>query len=89
MALTFDDDQAAALLELLGLPTHTTDIDTILATVKDAATPTDGKPSDVAAAAKRAGLEVVDEDTIAALRRDAAEGRQIKAAAEQRDREAT
>ncbi|SBS79258.1 Mu-like prophage I protein [uncultured Mycobacterium sp.] len=83
MALTFDDTQAASLLELLGLPADTTDIDTILATVKDAVAsePMDSKPSAVAAAAKRAGLEVIDNDTLTALRAEAIEGRQIKAAA--------
>ncbi|WP_422748012.1 hypothetical protein ACN27E_07900 [Mycobacterium sp. WMMD1722] len=83
MALTFTDDQATALLDLLGLPSDTTDIDTILATVKDAVGQPidDAKPSAVAAAAKRVGLEVVDTDTLTALRHDAAEGRQIKAAA--------
>lgn len=84
MALTFTDDQATALLDLLGLPSDTTDIATILATVKDAVgQPVDeAKPSTVAAAAKRVGLEVVDTDTLTALRHDAAEGRQIKAAAQ-------
>ena len=71
----------------VGVPDDTTDIDTTLATVKDAVTAstTEGaQPSAVAAAARRrAGLEVVDADTIAALRRDATQGRQIKAAAEQ------
>jgi hypothetical protein len=58
MALTFDDDQAAALLMALGLPDDTTDLDTILATVTDAVgDQTDPKPSAVAAAAKRAGFE--------------------------------
>lgn len=83
MALTFDDDQAGKLLELLGLPGDTMDVDTILATVEDAVKQAgEQKPSDVAASAKRLGLEVLDNDTIEALRRDAAEGRQIKAAAE-------
>lgn len=84
MALTFDDTQAAALLDALGLPADTIDIDTILATVTDAVSgaPVDAKPSAVAAAAKRAGLEVIDNDTLTALRADAAEGRQIKAAAD-------
>lgn len=84
MALTFDDTQAAALLDALGLPPETTDIATILATVTDAVTAcdtVDAKPSTVAAAAKRAGLDVIDPDTLTALRADAAEGRQIKAAA--------
>lgn len=85
MALTFDDTQSAALLKLLGLPADTTDVATILATVTDAlATMDPAKPSQVAAAAKRNGLVVVDNDTLAALRRDAAEGRTIKAAAERK-----
>ncbi|RFZ34976.1 Mu-like prophage I protein [Mycobacterium marinum] len=84
MALMFDDDQAAALLDALGLPADTTDIDTALATVKDAVTAStaeNAQPSAVAAAARRVGLELIDADTITALRRDANEGRQIKAAA--------
>jgi len=84
MALMFDDEQAAALLDALGLPTDTTDIDTALATVKDAVTASTAEtaqPSAVAAAARRVGLELIDADTITALRRDANEGRQIKAAA--------
>jgi hypothetical protein len=90
MALTFDDDQAAALLQVLGLHADTTDIDTVLATVTDLvddeASEDDekiaAKPSAIAAAAKRVGLEVIDADTVTALRHDAAEGRQLKAAAE-------
>ncbi|WP_156296389.1 phage protease [Mycobacterium paragordonae] len=84
MALMFDDEQAAALLDALGLPTDTTNIDTALATVKDAVTASTAEtaqPSAVAAAARRVGLELIDADTITALRRDANEGRQIKAAA--------
>ncbi|AFM16993.1 Mu-like prophage I protein [Mycolicibacterium chubuense NBB4] len=84
MALTFDDTQAATLLDLLGLPADTTDVETILATVKDAVTAStaDGaQPSAVAAAAKRVGMELLDTDTAASLRAEAAEGRQIKAAA--------
>ncbi|MFN6549493.1 phage protease [Mycolicibacterium septicum] len=80
MALSFNDDQAADLLDTLGLPADTTDIAVALATVKDAVTaaaPT--QPSAIAAAAKQAGLEVVDSDTMAALRNDAAEGRRIQA----------
>jgi hypothetical protein len=87
MALTFDDTQAPALLGMLGLPADTTDVDTILATIKDLATDeqTEGdmtKPSAVAAAAKRAGLEVVDASTLQLLQRDAAEGRTLKASVE-------
>ena len=84
MALTFTDEQATALLELLGLATDATDVDTILATVNDAVTASTAEgaqPSAVAAAARRNGLEILDTDTAAALRRDAAEGHQIKAAA--------
>ncbi len=38
-------------------------------------------PSAVAAAAKKHGLDVVDHDTHEALKRDAADGRRLKAAA--------
>lgn len=82
--LTFDETQAATLLELLGLPAETDDVETILATVKDAVTAStaeDAKPSAVAAAAKRVGMELLDSDTAATLRHDAAEGRKIAAAA--------
>lgn len=89
MALTFDETQAATLLELLGLPADTTDVETILATVKDAVAPAEQKPSEVAAAAKRAGLEVIDNDALTALRAEAAEGRQIKAAAARQKIEAS
>lgn len=92
MALTFDDTQAAALLDALGLPIDTTDIDTILATVKDAvdaSTADNAQPSAVAAAARRVGLELIDADTVTALRRDAAEGRQIQAAAKRKQVEDT
>jgi hypothetical protein len=88
MALTFDDTQAAALLDMLGLPPDTTDLDAVLATVKDLVTDEQGeggdmsKPSAVAAAAKRAGLEVVDASTLQLLQRDAAEGRTLKASVE-------
>ena len=79
-------EQSAQLLDLLGLPPDTTDPELILATVADlvaqAAEPAEPAPSAVAAAAARVGLEVVDSDTLAALRREAAEGRQVKAAAE-------
>lgn len=83
MALTFDDDQAAKLLKALGLDPNT-DIETTLATVEDAlaaSTAEDAKPSAVAAAARRNGLEVLDADTAAALRHDANEGRKLAAAA--------
>lgn len=90
----FTGEQSRRLRELLGLPLDTTDAELILDTIEDlikqveeAAERT--KPSDVAAAAKRQGLEVIDADTLAALRRDAAEGRQIKAAAQRQQIEAT
>lgn len=84
MALTFNDDEAKALLEVLGLPDDTTDVATISATITDAATASTAEgaqPSAVAAAARRAGLGVMDADSLAALQRDATEGRQLKAAA--------
>jgi len=85
MALTFDDDQPAVLLDALGLPADTTDVQLILDTVTDLAAQAAGinpeKPSTIAAAARKAGLEVVDTDTLAALRHDAQEGRKIAAAA--------
>lgn len=85
MALSFDDEQATALLSPLGLPTDTTDAATIVATVVDALTAdnlTNAAPSAIIAAAKKAGLEVVDSGTLEALRRDATEGRQFKATVE-------
>jgi len=85
MALNLDDTQAAALLDALGLPADTTDVDLVVATATDLAAQAAGtdpaKASDVAAAARRHGLEVIDTDTAEALRRDAAEGRRIAAAA--------
>lgn len=85
MALTSDESQAAALLDALGLPPDTDDPDLIIATVVDlaaqAASTEPAKPSEVAAAAKRHGMEVIDTATAEALRRDAAEGRRIAAAA--------
>lgn len=80
MALTFNDDQAANLLDMLGLPANTTDIAIALDTVKDAVTSTAPvQPSAIVAAAKKVGLEVVDVDTLTALRNDAAEGRRVQA----------
>ncbi|MDT5184590.1 MAG: hypothetical protein QOI29_2748 [Mycobacterium sp.] len=85
MTLTFDDTQAAALLEALGLPADTDDPDLIVATAQDLAAQVEAldpaKPASVAAAAARNGCEVLDKDTAAALRRDAQEGRKIAAAA--------
>jgi hypothetical protein len=92
MALTFDDTQAAALLEALGLPPETTDIDLILATAADLAAQAAGmnpeKPSTVAAAARKAGLETIDAASLAALKHDAQEGRAMAAAAKQQKIEA-
>jgi hypothetical protein len=85
MTLTFDDTQTASLLEALGLPADTDDLDLIVATVVDLAAQVAGmtpeQPSSVAAAARRHGMEVIDTDTADALRRDAQAGRQIAAAA--------
>ncbi len=86
MTLTFTDDQQTKLFDLLGLPPDTdpADIEAILAVVDDLvqqANAGSGKPSDIAAAAKRHGLEAVDVDTMTALRADAAEGRRLVAAA--------
>lgn len=93
MALTFDDDQAAALLDALGLPADTDDVQLIIDTATDLAAQAEGvdpaRPSTVAAAARKAGLEVLDTDTAAALRHDAAEGRKLAAAAVQAKVEAS
>jgi hypothetical protein len=82
----FDETQFAVLLALLGLPEDTDDLSLVLDTVRDAVTEPDADdaaPSAVAAAAKKHGLELLDRDTHEALKRDAAEGRRIKAAAAQ------
>jgi hypothetical protein len=85
MALTLDDTQSAALLTALGLPPDTADVDLVVAAVADLASQAAGinaeAPATIAAAARKAGLEVVDGDTLAALRTDAASGRQMAAAA--------
>ena len=88
MALTLNDDQEADLLKLLGLPEAApgdTDAGLVLDTIVDLAAQVEAldpaKPSTVAAAAKRNGMEVIDTATADALRRDAAEGRKIAAAA--------
>src|SRR4051812_41843464 len=86
MALELDDTQAAVLLASLGLPENTTDVQLVIDTVQDATRdpilpPHDAKPSEIAAAAARNGMEVIDKDTADALRRDAQEGRKIAAAA--------
>ncbi|MDT5185810.1 MAG: hypothetical protein QOI29_3968 [Mycobacterium sp.] len=85
MGLKFFDEQTAALLDALGLPPDTGDAQLVLDTAADLAAQTaaidNEKPSTIAAAAKKAGLEVIDAADADALRRDAAEGRRIVAAA--------
>lgn len=92
MALSFTDEQTTKLLDVIGAPADTTDPEAVLAVIEDLAKSADGggdggtpkgdpAPSELAASAKRVGLEVLDADTLTALRADAAEGRQIKAAA--------
>lgn len=94
MALTleFDDAEAAILLDRIGLDADTSDVDTIKATLLDtlrgAPLMADTPPSQIAAAAKKHDLEVMDTQTLAALRHDAAEGRKIAAAAKQQKIEA-
>lgn len=96
MALTFNDDQEAELLKALGLPEAEpgqTDVQLVLDTINDLAEQAGGvdptKPSAVAAAAKAAGLEVIDTASLAALRGDAAEGRRLTAEAKLAKVEAT
>ncbi|WP_163751241.1 hypothetical protein [Mycolicibacterium helvum] len=85
MERTLNETRTAALLEALGLPADTNDPDLVAATATDLAAQVQAldpaKPSTIAAAAKRNGMEVIDTDTAAALRRDAQEGRRIAAAA--------
>jgi hypothetical protein len=87
MALDFSDDQAAKLLDTLGLPENTTDIDIVIATGEDLAAkaagvaPIPDKPSDLAEAAHRAGLVVLDQDSVDTLRAEAESGRRLAAAA--------
>ncbi|BBY76997.1 hypothetical protein MPRF_38960 [Mycolicibacterium parafortuitum] len=87
MAFTLTDVQQAALLEALGLPADTTDPELVVDTVTDLVAQAEAldpaKPSTVAAAAKKAGMELLDKDAANALRRDAAEGRKMAAAAAQ------
>lgn len=88
MALTLNDTQEAELLKLLGLPEAEpgeADVEVVIATIVDLAAQVQAldpdKPSTVAAAAARNGLELLDKETASALRRDAAEGRRVAAAA--------
>lgn len=96
MSLTFDDTQAATVLARLGLPEDTDDValvvDTVLDAVADPAADNAAPSAVVAAAAKQLtphGFDVIDHDTHEALKRDAAEGRRIAAAAAQAKIEAT
>lgn len=83
--MEFTPEQIAALLEALGLPPDTTDAQLVVDTAVDLAAQVESldpaKPSSVAAAAARNGMEVLDNQTVAALRRDAENGRQLAAAA--------
>jgi hypothetical protein len=81
--MEFTPEQITTLLAALGLPADTGDPQLVVDTAVDLAAQLGdpAKPSTIAASAKRAGLEVLDTDTAAALRRDAAEGRKIAAAA--------
>lgn len=81
--MDFTPEQITALLAALGLPDDTDDPQLVVDTAVDLAAQLGdpAKPSTIAASAKRAGLEVLDTDTADALRRDAAEGRKIAAAA--------
>jgi hypothetical protein len=87
MATYFDDQQTAALLTALGLAADNDDVDLAVQTAQDLAAQVAGmtpeQPSSVAAAAKRHGMEVIDTATADAMRREAAEGRKIAAAAAQ------
>jgi len=88
MAVTFNDEQEAELLKLLGLPEAApgdTDAGLTLDTITDLAHQVEGldpaKPSTIAASARRHGMDLVDHETHESLKRDATAGRQIAAAA--------
>lgn len=83
-------EQWGALLAALGLDA-TASIDDVTAAVTDLATneaATVGKPSAIAAAAGRIGMQVIDRDSLNALKAQAAEGIQIKASAAKAEVEA-
>ncbi|GAA1072001.1 phage protease [Tsukamurella spumae] len=83
-------EQWGALLAALGLPPEATP-DEVIAAVTDLATneaATVGKPSAIAAAAGRIGMQVIDRDSLTALKAQAAEGAQIKASAAKAEVEA-
>jgi hypothetical protein len=83
--MEFTPEQITALLETLGLPADATDSELAVATAADLAAQVEGidpaKPSTVAAAARKHGMDLIDHDTHEALKRDAAAGRQIAASA--------
>lgn len=83
--MKFTTEQIAALLTALGLPGDTDDPKLVVDTAVDLAAQIEAldpaKPSTVAAAAARNGMEVLASEDAAALRRDAAEGRRVAAAA--------
>ena len=91
--MEFTPEQITGLLVALGLPEDTTDPQLVIDTVVDLAEQVEqldpARPSTVAAAAKRSGLEVLDKETVATLRRDAATGRQLAAAAARQKVEAS
>lgn len=78
-----------AIIATLGLDATATP-DDVLAAIGDLVTSEAadaGKPSAIAAAAGKIGLQVIDEATVTELRAAADEGRRIKAAAAQQHRE--
>lgn len=79
------DEQCAQILEALGLPPDTSDPNLVVEATREMAAREGGmrpeQPSSVAAAAHQIGCEVVDSGTLAALRQDAAQARQLAAAA--------
>lgn len=83
----FDTAWLAQLCGVLGLDADTDDPELILQAARDAAGDSDAAPSSVAASAKRLGMELLDADTAAALRAEAAEGRKQVVAAALRERE--
>lgn len=83
-------EQWGEVLAALGLDVEA-GIDDVIAAVTDLATneaATVGKPSAIAAAAGRIGMQVIDRDSLTALKAQAAEGTQIKAAAAKAEVEA-
>lgn len=77
MELAFNDEQAAALLEALGLAPDTADVAVILAAIADLAVAENA----IAAKAAGKGLTLIDADQLAALEAAAEEGRAVSAAA--------